>query len=83
MDMTQPPRYHAFLSYKVGEAGASDPTQRGDSVMARLLHRQLHRIARPFWKLRALHVFRDEAELAAGADLPGRIRNALAGSESG
>ncbi len=79
--MTQPPRYHAFLSYKVGEAGASDPTQRGDSVMARLLHRQLHRIARPFWKLRALHVFRDEAELAAGADLPGRIRNALAGSD--
>jgi tetratricopeptide (TPR) repeat protein len=80
-DMTHHREYHAFLSYKHGNADAPDPTRRGDSVLARLLHRQLHRLARPFWKLRALHVFRDEPELAAGADLPGRIRNALANSD--
>lgn len=75
--MVRSHRYDAFLSYKHGSGSSETAATRGDSDLARLLHRHLHSIARPFWKLRALHVFRDEAELAAGADLPSRITEAL------
>lgn len=74
-------RYACFISYKHGAAEATTPALRGDSVLAQALHRLLHRLARPWWKRRALHVFRDETVLAADADLGAAIVAALGQSE--
>jgi hypothetical protein len=62
--------YDAFISYSHG----------GDGGLAPALQSALHRFAKPWWKLRAVNVFRDGTSLAAAHDLSGAIRTALAQS---
>lgn len=60
-------KYDAFISYN----------QKADRILAGALRSALHRYTKPFYKLRALRVFRDTATLEPGVDLLGRIVNAL------
>jgi WD40 repeat protein len=46
-------------------------------VIAEIVQRSLHRLAKPWWKLRAMHVFRDESDLAASPRLWPSIESAL------
>jgi hypothetical protein len=46
-------RYDAFISY----------SHAVDGKLAPALHRGLHRLARPWYRMRALHVFRDQTSL--------------------
>lgn len=62
--------YDAFISY----------SHKGDGRIASLLQRSLKNIAKPWYRLRSLNVFRDETNLSASADLTGAIRSALSGS---
>jgi WD40 repeat protein len=64
-------RYDAFISYHRGP----------DSRLAEGVRTALHRLAKPWYRLRALSVFLDRASLAAGTDLPSAIKNALLQSE--
>jgi len=48
--------YDAFISY----------SQQADRRIAEALQNALHRIAKPWYRLRALRVFRDASSLAAG-----------------
>ncbi len=59
--------YDAFISY----------SHAADARLAPALQTALHRFAKPWWKLRAISVFRDETSLAAAHDLTGSIRGAL------
>lgn len=59
--------YDAFISY----------SHAADGRMAPILQRALHRFAKPWWKIRALSIFRDETDLAASSSLNGRIVAAL------
>jgi tetratricopeptide (TPR) repeat protein len=59
--------YDAFISY----------SHAADGRLAPALQSALHRFAKPWWKLRAVSVFRDETSLAAAHDLTGSIRSAL------
>jgi WD40 repeat protein len=52
-------RYDAFLSY----------SHNADAPLARALHGGLHSLAKPWYRSRALHVFRDNASLAASPAL--------------
>ncbi len=56
------PTYDAFISYS-----------HVDGVVARLVHRGLHQIARRPGQLRALNVFRDSTDLSASPDLWGNV----------
>jgi len=60
------PRYDAFISYSHAAAG-----------FAPLLHRALQRYAKPWWKRRAVRVFRDQTNLTLAPDLFGAIRETL------
>jgi WD40 repeat protein len=65
------PTYDAFISY----------SRAVDGKLAPALQRGLQRFAKPWFRLRALRVFRDDASLSANPDLWGSIRDALDGSD--
>lgn len=62
--------YDAFISY----------AHAADSRIAPLVQRALTRLAKPWYKVRSLSVFRDTTSLAAANDLTASIRAAIAGS---
>jgi len=63
--------YNAFISYShAGDAGLATAIQSG-----------LHRLAEPFYRLRALNIFRDKTNLAANPALWTAIQSALERSE--
>ena len=64
-------RYQAFLSY----------SHKADSQLVAALHSALHRFAKPWYKLRALNVFRDTTNLAVNPNLWSTIQRALGESE--
>jgi len=59
--------YSAFISY----------SHTTDSTVAAALQSALHRFAKPWYKLRALHIFRDQTNLAVNPALWSSIREAL------
>jgi WD40 repeat protein len=59
--------YNAFISY----------SHASDSTVAGALQSGLHSFARPWYKLRALHIFRDQTNLAVNPGLWSGIRDAL------
>jgi WD40 repeat protein len=65
-------RYHAFLSY----------SHRADRFRAVGLQRALQGFAKPFYRWKALNVFRDETNLAANPALWPSIERALAASRT-
>ncbi|MGE5635942.1 MAG: toll/interleukin-1 receptor domain-containing protein, partial [Nocardioidaceae bacterium] len=62
--------FDAFISY----------SHAADSELAKALQSGLHRFAKPWYRLRALRVFRDEANLATDPHLWKSIREALLGA---
>src|SRR5215470_12133438 len=60
-------RYDAFISY----------SHAADGRLAPAIQSALHRLAKPFYRLRALNVFRDQTGLAATPALWGSIESAL------
>jgi hypothetical protein len=64
-------RYRAFISY----------SHAADGRLAPALQSGLHRFARPWYRLRALVVFRDNTDLSASPGLWSGIQQALEGSE--
>ena len=60
-------RYDAFISYSHVASGH----------VARAIQNGLQHLAKPFYKLRAIRVFRDETDLSAASDLGNEIREAL------
>lgn len=65
-------RYDAFISY----------SHAADGRLAPALQAGLHRFAKPWYRLRALRVFRDEASLSANPALWGSITQALDGAQA-
>lgn len=63
--------YKAFISY----------SHQADGKRAAALHSALHRFTRPWYKLRALRVFRDQVNLSATPNLWSTIQGALENSE--
>ena len=63
--------YKAFISYSHAE----------DSALAAAVHTALHRFARPWYRLRALRVFRDKTSMSANPALWPAIEHALGQSE--
>src|SRR5215471_2611276 len=63
--------YDAFISYSHAHDGG----------LAGALQSALHRFAKPWYKLRALHIFRDQTNLAVNPALWSSIRDALDQSE--
>jgi WD40 repeat protein len=63
--------YKAFISY----------TQGADGKLASILQSALHRFAKPWYRLRALRIFRDQTDLGASPGLWSAIKDALAESE--
>jgi WD40 repeat protein len=59
--------YNAFISYN----------HNADGTLATALQSALHRFAKPWYKLRALHIFRDQTNLAVNPALWSSIRDAL------
>jgi WD40 repeat protein len=59
--------YNAFISY----------SHAADGTLAPALQSALHRFAKPWYKLRALHIFRDQTNLAVNPALWSSIRDAL------
>jgi WD40 repeat protein len=59
--------YNAFISY----------SHTADGTLAPALQSALHRFAKPWYKLRAVHVFRDQTNLAVNPALWSSIREAL------
>lgn len=59
--------YHAFMSY----------SHAADGQFAPALQSALHRFAKPWYRLRALHIFRDTTTLAVTPSLWGAIQSAL------
>jgi WD40 repeat protein len=59
--------YSAFISY----------SHAADGTLAAAVQSALHSFARPFYKLRALHIFRDQTNLAVNPALWSSIREAL------
>jgi hypothetical protein len=59
--------YDAFISYRHG----------ADDDVAAAIERGLERLARPWNRLRAMSVFRDQSDLAAESDLSGAITRTL------
>ena len=66
----QEPGYDAFISY----------SHRLDATIAARLQSELQRFAKPWYRMRALHVFRDQTSLAASPHLWTTIEQALADS---
>jgi WD40 repeat protein len=64
------PRYDAFVSYSHGQ----------DAPLARALQSELERFARPWYRPRAVRVFRDATNLSASPGLWQSIEQALEGS---
>src|SRR5262249_47500267 len=62
--------FDAFISY----------SHSADIGLASALQAALHRFAKPWYKLRAMRIFRDETSLAAASNLPRAIQAALDGS---
>lgn len=69
--MTGTSDYDAFISYSHALDGKLAPT----------LHRELERFAKPWYRMRALRIFRDNANLAANPGLWSAIEEALAASK--
>ncbi len=63
--------YDGFLSY----------SHAADDLLAPRLQAGLQRFAKPWWKRRALHIFRDEASLSANPHLWSSITDALDDSQ--
>ena len=63
--------YKAFISY----------SHAADGKLAPALQTALHRFARPWYRLRAIRVFRDATNLSISPHLWGEIAKALAESE--
>src|SRR5579871_27698 len=59
--------YNAFISY----------SHTADGPLATSLQSALHSFAKPWYKLRALHIFRDQTNLAVNPALWSSIREAL------
>src|SRR5580692_8342981 len=59
--------YNAFISY----------SHTADDTLAGALQSALHRFAKPWYQLRALHIFRDQTNLAVNPALWSSIRDAL------
>jgi WD40 repeat protein len=59
--------YDAFVSY----------SHTADNIPAAALQAALHRFAKPWYKLRAVHIFRDQTNLAINPHLWSSIRDAL------
>jgi tetratricopeptide (TPR) repeat protein len=59
--------YDAFMSY----------SHAADGQLAPALQSSLQRFAKPWWKLSAVRIFRDETSLAAAYDLTDEIKKAL------
>ena len=64
-------KYHGFLSY----------SRAADGKLAPALQQSLHSLARPWYRFRLIHVFRDLTSLSANPELWGSIEAALADSE--
>lgn len=64
-------KYNAFISYSLT----------ADNRLAPDVHSALHRLARPFYALRAVRVFRDKTGLAPSPDLWESIVRALGSSD--
>jgi hypothetical protein len=64
-------RYDAFVSY----------SHAADGRLAPALQRALHRLAKPWYQVRALRVFRDETALSTNPHLWTSITDALDESE--
>lgn len=62
--------YDVFISY----------SHTADGKIAPALQRALRSLAKPWYRMRALHVFRDETNLSAVSDLTGAIRAGLSNS---
>ena len=58
--------FDAFVSYNHADVSVAEAVQRG-----------LHRLAKPVWSFRAMHVYRDRTDLAATPDLRAKIVAAL------
>ncbi len=71
MAETGPTSYDGFLSY----------SHAADDLLAPRLQAGLQRFAKPWWKRRALHIFRDEASLSANPHLWTSITDALDDSD--
>jgi len=65
-------KYSAFISY----------SRAADGKLAPALQRGLQRFAKPWYRLRALRLFRDDASLSANPNLWGSIEEALSDSGS-
>lgn len=63
--------YNAFISY----------SHTGDARLAAAIQSGLHRLAKPFYRLRALNIFRDKTSLAANPALWNAIQSALERSD--
>jgi hypothetical protein len=59
--------YHGFISY----------SHAADEKLARELQRGLQQFAKPWYRTRALRIFRDDAALSANPELWGSVRQAL------
>ncbi|MEV0705369.1 TIR domain-containing protein [Saccharopolyspora sp. NPDC050389] len=68
---SEPGRYHAFISY----------SHHGDKTFAPAFQQRLEAFARHGREMRALRVFRDDANMSANPDLWGGIQDALASSD--
>jgi WD40 repeat protein len=64
-------KYNGFISY----------SRAADGQLAPALQSALHALARPWYRFRLIHVFRDQANLSANPALWGSIEAALAESE--
>ena len=64
--------YDAFISY----------SHRLDAAITARLQAELQRFAKPWYRVRALHVFRDQTSLAASPHLWTTIEEALAALEA-
>jgi WD40 repeat protein len=64
-------RYNAFLSYR----------RKADGKIAATLQSALHRFAKPWYRLRAVHIFRDQTSLSVRPSLWWTIQRAIASSE--
>ncbi|HZS52880.1 MAG TPA: TIR domain-containing protein [Bryobacteraceae bacterium] len=62
--------YKAFISY----------SHEADAVTS-AVQSALHRFAKPWYRLRALHVFRDQTSLAANPGLAASLENAMHGCD--
>jgi hypothetical protein len=64
-------KYHGFISY----------SHAADGKLAPALQRALHKLAKPWYSFRLIHVFRDQSSLSANPALWASIETALSESE--